>query len=1234
MKRILKSFIVLFVMLLSLCLLKVYANGDNSTNLILSNEVSVKSYEMSSSFDYSLNNRVELMSYGKKSIGSFSVFGVSSAIKKYNGFEAYSALENIYFSYSYDSSYLDTDNKWHMVNDKETTVLGNSLSSAINYGVLIIEQSSDLINWSSTITPITDYFSDYYSGEKIYSISNSQLKLGMYYRAYVLYSLESDSTTKRFIECYEFYIFDSENSIEIKSLSNENIDYTYNNCNITSSIVSNTLMDNAITTKGFYISKNGYNNHIVTVKKDNESAITIDGFKEFKEAGSYTINIYNPIGEVTTKTIYVYNDSTNYGYNYYFDGSIIKGNLVYSNDKIIYGISSKLYINEITHLKINGELINITKNEIISINEFDGNIYYDLSPGDYIMNLSCGSDSGEILTYNYEFTISSDISKPGYNYNIINNMVSNYDLILKHYEVDYNNIKIVFDINNYNSAYSYAYKIEKSLVEYRTDGYYYKSIENENIIKYDNNDKLDAALSYYANKRIEISYFDDEFIKIEAIPDLFNNLDYLNHINVEYVVSSDIEKNLYYKSYILNDYTYDYVSDYDSISVQAYCHENKEYYDIEFEKPLSEQLPITSRYTMIEKNIYGYYHEYSIYYAPKSASSIDLNVYSNGIEERLIINTDNAGYIDADYININSISNSIISNSIMIIESSAYTYPLKGYISEFNNLGLYKAGSYKITCIDSLSNSFVFNVNISGKCLYKDVINSNIKSYTDMYNDIYLNNKELVEELMYDRLTLIELCNRQIDICKYTYSTYTTYYDSIAKARILLANSTSTDNEINLMGFELVYVYNSLVRTADKTMLYNEIILYESINSSLYVSNTYKNYNDEYIKSLEVFKSDSITKEDVIKYSTSMKEKYNNLVLRGDKTYLKNMYDMVSDLKLEDYTPKTYSLIMETSKIAKGILDDIDADQAMVDDVLKRLHEDYKCLVFRADYSELVKLLEDIEKISEWKYTTSAIDNLHKHSEYAREIYKEQNATQVYVNQLSFELNELCNNLEECGDQTLLHDIVVEISKLHTSIYTTETIKPLMQKYEEANIIISQRHTQKTIDELYDEIHRLFISLVIREDKEKLYYKLIEFSNIDYSSVSSSNMKSFMKVYNAAYDVLYAEDSSEDEINKAYNDLVSANEKIFEEVEFELVSPWVIIIVSLASLLALVLANGLMKEVFDCEFVGLLILWIPSIIALPLLFLFTPLVGGVILLIELGIIILFTIIGILVDVNI
>lgn len=1220
MKRIVSFFIILFAAFISFLFINVYASSDNNTNSIITNsQIPVQSYEQAES--YSNDNLVTQMSYGEKSLGVLNVIGAKDSGLLHNGFKAYEAVNDVTFSYYYDSNYLDSNNDWHMIADHTYNALGISFYDAIKMGVIIVQNSTDSIEWDNTDI-MTNYFANNNENEFV-TVSFNEFKQGIYYRIIVLYQMENINLgiSVKCVEQYEFYILDNNGEINVVNLTDDYIGYIHNDSYISSMKSSDFLFDGGITTTGFYVDNNGYIDYDISIKKNDEDYIHIDRYMEFRDNGKYTISYKSPLGNLKSITIYVFTEAINYGFDVYFDNEIIVGEKIYS-DNIKYSSCAEIFIKSNNMPPIDIAILNITTNSNRYISDSFGGSYYNLELGRNEISASIGDLAlGEVITFDYSLEVLNQISIPNYNYQML---MENKILNLKHYEVSFNSSKILFSMDDYADAYKYAYKIEESFV----NNNYYKDKMGE-IVYYQNNNDLLEMLDYYAKKRIEVAYFTDASIKIEKYNNLYDDLLYLNIENDKYISDSDNYSSLYMDAIILNDYTFKSIVDYDSISVVAYCHNNKKTYNIDYDVSISKQLTVYSKYTIIEENIYGNINEYYAYYVGDDLiinSTIDnLSTVINQDLDGSVINVDSFKMLDTKVDELN--------NSIVIIESTAYSYKLIGKADEIKNLGIYKCGVYTITCINSFYSSYSFKLIVSGEVEYKDLIKNEILSYTQLYNNIHINDLDIKEELLYDRFDLYKLNNRVVDINKYTYSSYLNYSNCLSASLNIYSNEYSTEIEINEIAFKLIDAYDSLIESIDKTNLYNKIFQYENIDSNLYVSSTYQKFISEYEYACDVYKKDDISYIDILNCCNRLDSSYNGLILRGNKTNLINIYDDACSKNELVYTPISYKKLSDSILKAKQVIDNIDATQTDIDFVYNSLYYDFNNLMVRANYSELQKIFNEIENIREWKYTTKSIDNLNQEMDFAYKIYLEQNETQEYVNQIVLSLNKQINELELCGDETKLHDLLVELSTIHTAIYKKETIDPLLQKVKEANEIIKYRYSQEVIDSIIDELNELYEGLEIREDKEKLYYKLIEYSETDYSGVSANRMSSFIKVYNKAYEVLNSNEATSEEIEDMYNQLIRANEIIFEEIKIELVSPWVIIIVCLASLLALVLANNLMKEVFDCERVGLLILWIPSIIALPLLFIFTPFVGGIIMLIEFGVIVVSMIIGIVIDIN-
>ncbi len=260
-------------------------------------------YELQEGSEYSIvgQNPVKRFTYGKDSVGEMGISGVINAETIYNGVVAYSVTDPVLFTYEYGGKY-QNDNKdvWNFCSDNEKSVNGIELEKKIKSGVIIIQKSTNRVEWEMATEPVYDFFSENKSGSnEIYEAPVDDLKTGMYYRVTVAYKMARRTTDKNvlwvipadeyeykeFVEIYEYYMASAKNHVTVHDL-----------------VKRGELKNAATTNDGFYIQKNG-STATVTVKKDGLTTTVADEYDYFTRPGNYTIVVKTPLGKTYTHSI-------------------------------------------------------------------------------------------------------------------------------------------------------------------------------------------------------------------------------------------------------------------------------------------------------------------------------------------------------------------------------------------------------------------------------------------------------------------------------------------------------------------------------------------------------------------------------------------------------------------------------------------------------------------------------------------------------------------------------------------------------------------------------------------------------------------------------------------------------------------------------------------------------------------------------------------------------------------
>jgi hypothetical protein len=134
---------------------------------------------------------------------------------------------------------------------------------------------------------------------------------------------------------------------------------------------------------------------------------------------------------------------------------------------------------------------------------------------------------------------------------------------------------------------------------------------------------------------------------------LLDSLESLNISDSIRVFPSQEEKDklIKHKPYI-NGFEFINVADYDVVEVTAYCEKDGKTYNIQFNKPIEEQLHISSKYTITETNIYGDSVSYDVYFVNENQTISHWIATTNGVDSIVDISSRdvNNGKIKLDFI--------------------------------------------------------------------------------------------------------------------------------------------------------------------------------------------------------------------------------------------------------------------------------------------------------------------------------------------------------------------------------------------------------------------------------------------------------------------------------------------------------------------------------------------------------------------------------------------------------
>lgn len=160
----------------------------------------------------------------------------------------------------------------------------------------------------------------------------------------------------------------------------------------------------------------------------------------------------------------------------------------------------------------------------------------------------------------------------------------------------------------------------------------------------------------------------------------------------------------------------------------------------------------------------------------------------------------------------------------------------------------------------------------------------------------------------------------------------------------------------------------------------------------------------------------------------------------------------------------------------------------------------------------------------------------------AQEVFDNKNATEVQVELASKRLIDAIHMLEfKKGDKTELKKLVEIVNALEEDKYTALTWAKLQAELIEANKVIEDENAmEEEVAKAYENLSNAFSSLELSADKSKLQKLVDELENKDLSEYIQETVSKFNAELANAKSILSNKDSTQAEIDEAYNKLIKA----------------------------------------------------------------------------------------------
>ena len=268
-------------------------------------------------------------------------------------------------------------------------------------------------------------------------------------------------------------------------------------------------------------------------------------------------------------------------------------------------------------------------------------------------------------------------------------------------------------------------------------------------------------------------------------------------------------------------------------------------------------------------------------------------------------------------------------------------------------------------------------------------------------------------------------------------------------------------------------------------------------------------------------------------------------VVPADTSALEAAVADAEALNPDDYTPFTWSVVVDALEYAYMILDMELPPQSEVDYALENLNAAIAALVLRADTTALTSAINTAKELTAENYTTSSWAGLETAIFWAEELLLDPNATQEEINAV---LDDLNNAIAALVDISNLKVAIAEAEKYDMEDYSYSTWLALQDAIIAAQtIILEGRATQEEVDAALEALNVAIAGLAPQVDTTalaKAYEALAAIELGDYtidswneSNLSGCNARAYAVLFEGYY-------MTQEEVDQLTADIWAGIEKL------------------------------------------------------------------------------------------
>ena len=392
---------------------------------------------------------------------------------------------------------------------------------------------------------------------------------------------------------------------------------------------------------------------------------------------------------------------------------------------------------------------------------------------------------------------------------------------------------------------------------------------------------------------------------------------------------------------------------------------------------------------------------------------------------------------------------------------------------------------------------------------------------------------------------------KYFDTSDYTPNSVSLFNKTLENVKGLL-QETNTESIAKALQ-EMNKVIEGLTLQADFEVLGNLIQTVNSLDSSLYIPQTWKVLEDAKNKAIVINEDKNSSQEVVDEAYRQLKSAYDNLVKTADKTQLEELLNKASQIDRTKYVESSLKLLDETVLKAENVCKDPNASEEVVQDIYNELDKVLSNILTKKDFDTLQCLVKKASEIDKDIYISETVDVLEKALVDAQKVLEKEIPLSDEVNAMITKLNNALDNLVKKVDKSALQEIVQNAEKVEASLYTESSLKIFEKALKEAKIVLGQDMvSQKDVDKAVKTLQKAMDSLVKQADKTQLIDMLKKVGDIVKDNYTKESVDRLTKALVKSNKIVNDTNVSQDEVDQLCQELKEAYDAL-EKKEIEVV---------------------------------------------------------------------------------